>query len=227
LKDLQKYWVGLLMKPGTPKDVVLVDSMYDQLAKKIKLDNEILMWLGDYSASPSNASTGMIDGFIYQMTDETDYPDAANINYISAASGAHTSSTIIAHVNAMVAGRPSNILLRDDQIMFVSPETYELYTSALVALNLFHYDGAYAPTYSIYVPGKNVKVVSTIGLSGSNAMVLTYGENLIIGTDLANEEEKAIIMYSEITDSGFVNAQWKLGVAYGQGKDIVTNFAHA
>jgi len=55
-------------------------------------------------------------------------------------------------------------------------------------------------------------------------MLLTYGANLVVGTDLLNEEEKFDIFYSRDNDEVRVNIQWKIGTQIYFPEYVVVNY---
>ena len=203
-KTLEQYYLGQMMKPGSPKDEELGPILGDSYVEKIKEYNEKAVWLGNTGSTGAN---GKVQGFIAIL-------DAAGTGaggYVEAGDAGATAGTIVASVDAMVAAVPDAISGRDDLTLFMSYANYKVYCLALRTANFYHYDANMGPDFEIYVPGTNVKVVATHGLQGSNRMVLTYAENLVIGTDLLNEEEKFDIWYSMDNDEVRVNIQWKLG----------------
>ena len=65
---------------------------------------------------------------------------------------------------------------------------------------------------------------ATKGLTGTNYIFGTYAENMVVSTDLTNEEEKFDIWYSQDNDEVRVNIQWKIGVQIYFPQFVVTNF---
>jgi len=215
-KTLEQYWMGQLMKPGAPTDMELGPVLADSYVEKIKEANEMNIWQG--IAGSTATSYNEFDGFLQILGAEVTAVG------VTAAAAPHTSSDIVAHVDAMVAAVPEDILDRDDLILFMSYANYNLYTAALRTANLFHYNGAVGADYTCVIPGTNIKAVATKGLSGSGSFVLTYGANLVIGTDLLNEEEKFDIFYSRDNDEVRVNIQWKIGCQVYWPEFCVINF---
>ena len=216
-KTLEEYFIGQWMKPGSPKEEELGAILADSYVKKVKEAIELNIWKGEVGVY------GKIDGFIHQLaalgtrvTAHNGSPDVIG--------GPFTSGTIISSVEAMVAAIPEAILEQPDLILFLSMGNYMLYTSALRTANLYHYDAQNGVNFEMMIPGTSIKIMGTHGLTGTNSMILTYAQNLIIGTDLVNEEEKFDIWYSRDNDEVRVNIQWKLGVAIDYPEFVVCNF---
>ena len=213
-KELEKYWMGQLMKPGAPKDMELGPILAASYVEKIKEQNEFNLWQGEVGGTGAYT---LFNGFL-------ELAGTTGAIGVTAAAGPHTISDIVAHVNAMVAATPEDILDKSDLILFMSYGNFNLYTAALRAANLYHYDGSVGSDYTTFVPGTNIKVMATKGLSGRPEFLLTFGANLVVGTDLVNEEEKFDIFYSRDNDEVRVNIQWKLGTQIYFVDQVVINY---
>lgn len=214
-KTLEQYWMAQAFKPGAPKENEIGAVLADSYVKNIKASNEYSIWQGNLDSSPS---IGQFNGFLALLADES---DRVKVNSIR---GPFTASTIIAAVDKMVAAIPEAILTQPDLTLFMSMSNYMLYTAALRTANLFHYNGENGAEFETYIPGTSVKAVGTTGLTANNSLVLTYASNLIVATDLANEEEKFDIFYSRDNDVLRVNIQYKMGVQVFYPEFCVTNF---
>ena len=56
------------------------------------------------------------------------------------------------------------------------------------------------------------------------AMLLTYKDNIVIGTDMLNDEETLDMWYSRDNDEVRVNVQYKLGWNFYFGEHIVKGY---
>ena len=222
-KTLEQYFLGQWMKASSPKDEELGTILADSYVEKIKQSNELTLWKGQTVTGSTPASVyGKFDGFIKTLHGESTKVTGSTYS-VTGATGNYNASNIIAQVNAMVAAIPEDALMRTDLTLFMSYANFNLYTSALRTANLYHY-AAENGDFEIMVPGTSVKVVGTYGLTGLDYMVLSPASNLVIGTDLLNEDEKFDIWYSKDNDEVRVNIQWKLGVQVEFPELVVTNF---
>lgn len=119
-----------------------------------------------------------------------------------------------------------NLSDREDLMLFMSYANYRAYMSSLRNLNFFHpYGNALENdtnvSWSFMHPGTNIRVVATSGLNGSNYMVLTYAENLMIGCDASGEENNMLIWYSYDYNSTFIKPIWKLGTIVGFAQYVI------
>ena len=220
-KTLEQYFIGQWMKAGSPKEEQLGAILADSYVEKIKENIELNIWLGNQHTSPVY---GKIDGLIYLLSQESTRVTATLPGSPDPMIGPFTANNIIAVINEMVASIPEAILMRPDLVLFLSYANYNLYTAALRTANLFHYNGDNGQNFETFVPGTNVKVVATHGLTGTDNLVLTYAENIVVGTDLVNEDEKFDIWYSRDNDEVRVNIQWKIGVQVAFPEHVVVNF---
>lgn len=218
-KTLEQYFMGQWMKPGSPKDAELGPLLADSYIEKIKEYNELNIWKGGIG-SPGY---GEIDGLITILSSETTRL-TVELGSPDIMAGPFTSSNIVSAVDAMVAATPEAILNKTDLTLFMSYANYNLYTAALRSENLYHYSGESGADFECYVPGTSVKAVATHGLISTDYMVLTYASNIVVGTDLMNEEEKFDIWYSRDNDEVRVNIQWKIGTEVYFPEHCVCNF---
>lgn len=213
LKTLEQYWLGAKMKPGTPKDADLGQLLAESYVEKIKVQNELNLWQGNASASAYTK----FDGFLKILS-------GSGTVATGALTTGHTVANIIQTVTSMSNAVPEDIQDRDDLTLFMSYANYNLYTSALMQANLYSYNGDEGLEHETRIPGKNITVSATKGLTGRPQMVLTYNANLVVGTDLLNEEEMFDIWYSKDNDEVRVNIHWKLGAQVYFPAHAVINF---
>jgi hypothetical protein len=217
-KTLEQYFMGQWMKAGSPKDEQLGAILGDSYVEKIKEYNELGIWKGGtYSFGTTASYSNKINGFINKLGQETTRVTATS-------STSFTSATIIAGVDAMVSAIPEDILDKNDLTLFLPYSFYMLYTNALRVANLYQGNVGDNANYETTVPGTNIKVKATKGLTGTGWMVLTFASNLVVGTDLMNEEEKFDIWYSKDNDEVRVNIQWKIGTQIQFPAHVVCNF---
>ena len=213
-KTLEQYYLGATMKPGAPADVELGAILAESYLQRVQKDIELNLWKGGMGTP----EYGSIDGFVKIIGEDSDRVEVTGID------GSFTANDIITAVNKMVKNIPEDALEKEDLTLFLSYANYNLYTAALRTANMFHYDGANGVNYETSVPGTNVKVIGTLGLTGTDYLVLTPASNLVVGTDLANEEEKFDIFYSRDNDEVRVNIQWKIGAQVYFPEWAVANF---
>ena len=65
----------------------------------------------------------------------------------------------------------------------------------------------------MFIPGTDVKVRKTYGLTGSDKIYATVWENMVYGTDFINNKEELKGWYSDDDDVYRMKARFNFGVA--------------
>jgi hypothetical protein len=222
-KDLEKYWTGMKMKPGAAKDVDVLTGLAESYVSKIQEEMEYNIWQGNYSGS----SYSKFDGFMEVLCDAsssagaTAGTDAPTV--VLGATGSMTSANALGIVNAMVSAASEDVLAQEDVRLFVNYADYRTYTQALIAAGNY-IANIDTTNFETYIPGTQIKVTATKGLKNKNARILTPSKNLVIGTDLSNEEEKFDIFYSKDNDEVRVISNWKLGTQVYFPEEVYMSF---
>jgi hypothetical protein len=185
---------------------------------KISAQNEIALWQGDTDSVDANLNK--FDGFLKVIDAETDVVDG---NLSSATS--ITSTNVIGLINDMYRAIPSKLLSKENLTIMVGEDVFRTYTLALISANLFHYDGK-SSDMEIILPGTNTKVMALPGLNGTNRMIAAVigddGQgNLVMGTDLAGEEETFEMWYSKDNRAVLFSTNYKLGAQVKIPSEIV------
>lgn len=74
--------------------------------------------------------------------------------------------------------------------------------------NLYHITGKEG---TLYAENSDIEIVPVLGLSGTKKIVLTSTDNLYMGTDLMNEEEKFDLFYAKEADEIRFVCEFKVG----------------
>ena len=211
LKDLEKTFLGAYMKSN--KDLPFIATVADEYVKTAKKDIETMIWLGN----------GTIPG-LYQLADTA-------TGVVDASSQVAGAGTMIAKVNAMVAAMPIEIADREDLVLCLTHADFMAYQQELIAANLFHYDANIAGDNTMYVPGTAVKVRAIAGLNNATApqtgsiMLLTYEDNVAVGTDGVDDDEYFDIFYSREFDAMKAHISYKIGASFFFNDFVVKGYA--
>lgn len=214
LDTLEKYWTQKLMNPGSFNENIPFEQIFaEEKADKIGGIVEDILFRGDIDNGSGNLA--LVNGFL-QVIDA----EATVVDGNTSAATSITAANVVAIMEDFAAAFPTDIVDRDDLVVFVGFDVYRLWTRALRAANLFHYD---APNgdFELFIPGTNVKVVATRGLNGTNRIIGSYSANLYVGTDLLNEFEDFKIFYDDIADDVKFRMKGKLGVQVAFPEHVV------
>ena len=191
-----------------PFEQYIMDGVTEQINKKI----EKLIWQGDKTGKAGDTDLKWIDGWIKLATDDSTVIDA------TIASG----SSAYAGLMAVYAAIPDEAVERGAEI-YVAPSIFRAFLSDIVSLNLYHHAGPAdgAAPQEAYLPGTDVKVVNTPGLSGSLSVLATFPRNLVYGTDMEGDEEDIRLWFSDDDDVYKLKVLWNSGVQFYHPKQVV------
>lgn len=221
-KDFEQLYLGMYMRNN--KEVPFEELIADSYVNKVKNYNEKLIWDGD----------GTNKGLLELIN--------LDANVIDATSDVAGASTAIEAVNIMVASATPDILMHSDKVLLTSYAFYNAYASELRAANLYiqpNYQNGEGANYEMYIPGTDIRLIAIAGMDNlvnttitdgyavngvKQPMVLTYADNIVLGTDMLNDEEMFDMWYSRDNDEVRVNIQYKLGWNFYFAEHIVKGY---
>ena len=176
-----------------PFEQYILDALLGQVRKGI----ETLIWQGD------TGNSDPFDGFLTQFT--------ADANVVSV--------TLTGVTDAYTAVKGVYFSMTDEAlekggIIFVDPAIFRALLNDLVVLNYFHYDFGNGAKDEFILPGTDVRIVKAPGLANTKAIVGTFGDNLVYGTDMENDNELVDLWWSEDNRVFRYQVKWNMGVAY-------------
>ena len=182
---------------ATENELPFEQYIIDTLVKQINKGIETLIWTGDTSG------TDLIDGFLTQFSADAGVIPVT-LTGIAAAYDA---------VKTVYFAMPEEALERGGAI-FVDPAIFRALLNDLVVLNYYHYDMGNGNPEEILLPGTDVRVIKTPGLASTNAIVGTFAENLVYGTDMDGDQEDVDLWWSQDDRMFKYEVKWVSGVAY-------------
>lgn len=114
---------------------------------------------------------------------------------------------------------PTEVLDKDDMVIFIGMDWFRIWTDCLTNLNLFHYT-AENSNFELEIPGTRVKVIAVNGLNGTNRAFAGQLSNFFYGVDLLEDAENFEIYYSKDNDQVRFKSEFKAGVQIGQPSEI-------
>jgi hypothetical protein len=214
-KDLEVTYLGQYMKNN--KQIPFIEIIADTYVNRVNRWNEQFIWDGD----------GTYAGLIEQIANDP--------LVIDASAEVDSAANPVEKLNALLSKASPEIKTHSNKVVFCSFAFYDAYMNYLRSQNVYMYansefkNGGYITT----IPGTDIQLISTVALDSlvnntittGEALVYTYADNLVAGTDMMDDEEKFDIWYSRDADEVRVNIQWKIGVATRFGEDIVRGYA--
>ena len=182
-----------------PFEAYIMNALLDSIRKGI----ETLIWIGD------TGNSDLIDGFLTQF--------GADSNTVTV-----TLTGVTGAFDAVKAVyfNMTDKALEKGGIIFVDPAIFRALLNDLVALNYYHYDMGNGAKDEFLLPGTDVRVVKAPGLAGTKAIVGTFGDNLVYGTDMENDNELVDLWWSSDARVFRYQVKWNSGVAYHFSEDI-------
>lgn len=222
-KDLFDTYQSMLMAPGqTQETVPFEQQIADLKVKQIQQYVEQQVWQATTGSSCFNGFKSLIS------TGTTGVANSSGSTFTTTGSTT-TAGNPIFEVNKLINSLDDNAMSREDLVVFMSYSNFRLWVQALTAANYFqNYIGATDVTGMMegIQPNTNVKVVPTIGLNGSNQVVIGPREYMVLGVDLLSNSEKLKIWYSLDFDELRFRANFNFGVAiatFGSTAYFATN----
>ena len=197
---LGKYAEYLVSIGATEENFPFEAYIMDGLVRGIDKQMEKLIWQGNKS---DTGATDLIDGFVTIAENA----DSASTISASTASGANVYDMIIAGYKLV----PEEIL--DKAVAFVSPANFR--DLMLYLVENFKYNATLmnAETREVVIPGTDLKVHKTIGLTGVNDKVyIADPQNMVLGADLLSNMEEVKVWFSDDDDVFKVKVKWNTGV---------------
>ena len=194
---LGKYAEYLVRVNATENELPFEQYILDTLVKQINKGIETLIWQGD------TGNSDLIDGFLTQMSADANVIPVT----LTGIADAYTA------VKAVYFAMPEESLEKGGAI-FVDPAIFRALLNDLVVLNYYHYDMGNGNPEEILLPGTDVRVIKTQGLAGTKAIVGTFAENLVYGTDMENDNEDVDLWWSQDDRLFKYEVKWSSGGAY-------------
>lgn len=212
-EQLNKTILGVLGKGTDPADLPLEEVIARLKSKELFNANEKMIWQSVDGSTTLTAGMRYFDGVLSQT-----YKVAGEYGWEAKALSGLADASVLYYVNKMNTQLESKLpqLVSSPMVLSMSPANFSAYSRAVYALNgtvttqTVGADGK--PIQEAYIPGTNVKAVAEPGLVGSNALLLTRPENIIVVYDLVGEDEIAEFIYNPYARQHELAINYKLGV---------------
>lgn len=184
------------------KTLPFEESFINGVIDDVKAKLEKALWQGDTASSDVNVNK--FDGFIK-------IAEAATLaGTYSYAEGDPIATT----VNGVYELIPTAAYEKGEIVMFMGYDMYRKYIQELIAngnLVITNVVNDVAMPASVLIPGTNVRVIPVGGLDGTGKVLASYRDNFVYGTDLADDNEKFDMWYSQD------NREFRLAIEFNAG----------
>ena len=223
LKDLDKKYLGISsLERGSYNETWALANAYSELlVNQFQKANDQFLWLqvsGSNSTYGGTCSTSGLNVIISSST----------AGVVTIPSSSLAAASILATMDSMIATSSADVADREDLTFFMSVTNFRNYVAGLRAANNFYFDpssitnrgGLYEMAYPFQ---PNIKVVGTVGLQGSNRVVLGPAKQIVVGTDLLSDFSEFQLWYDINTDTLRHRISTKLGVNIAYPEFWVSN----
>jgi hypothetical protein len=221
INDLETKYTQLLLSPGSNYDALpggIDQAFTETILGTMGEDVEIAIWRGDTTSW--NSQLKQFDGLV-KIINAASGTIQANASAFITPVTSITAANIISVVQAIYQAIPVEILDKPDLNLYMGVGNFRTYQTALINANLFNFIPTDNALGEMKIHGTNVNIVSTPGLTGTNAMYALRDSNMFLGVDLESEEEQFRIYYSEDFDVVRFKTRFKYGVQVSQTQEIV------
>jgi hypothetical protein len=228
LKDLDKKYLGISsLERGSYNETWALANAYSELlVNQFQKANDQFLWRqvsGSASTFGGTCSTSGLNAIITGSTSGVVVP-----TFTVTGSAMVSATNILSTMDQMIATSSADVADRDDLTFFCSVTVFRNYVAGLRAANNFYFDpssitnrgGLYEMAYPFQ---PNIKVVGTVGLQGSNRVVLGPAKQIVVGTDLLSDFSEFQLWYDINTDTLRHRISTKLGVNIAYPEFWVSN----
>lgn len=205
--QLLKYWTNYEVRVAAgQKNLPFEEDFVNGAIDSIEAKLEKAMWQGDTTSADANLK--QFDGLCKTIAAAT----------VAGTYTSTTSDSITKIVNETYALIPDAAFERGEVVMYLSSANYRKYIQELIAngnLVITNTVNDVAMPESVLIPGTNVRVIPVAGLDGADLKaVASYRDNFVYGVDLADDDEKFDLWYSQDND------EYRLAVSFVAGVQV-------
>lgn len=215
LKDMDRTYLGIsALERGSYNETFALATNYSELlVNQFQKKNDQFLWSAISGSNPAGCAS---DGLVKIISGST-------TGVVSAGTGDAT----LANLETMLAALSSDVADRDDLTYFMSVSKFRSLISDIRTQNNFYFDPVSISNrggiLEIGMPFQNAKIVGTVGLQGSNRIVLGPAKQIVAGTDLMSDFSEFQLWYDINSDQLKHRISTKLGVNVAYPEFWVSN----
>lgn len=219
LKDMDAKYLGIsALGEGSYNETFELAGVYaDQLVNQFRKSNEQFVW-----ADTAAASGNCVDGLKAIISGST-----AGVVVPTSGVAAITSTNALAQVDLLIENLSSDVADRDDLTVFMSVSNFRKYVAGIRGANSYYFDpnsiSNRGGVMDMVHPYTNVRVVGTVGLQGTERVVLGPAKHIVVGTDLLSDVDNFQMWYDINSDKLKHRISTKLGVNIAYPEFWVSN----
>ena len=218
LRDLDKKYLGVMQPEGSYNETfTLVNEYASQIVAGFQKANDTFLWT-------ANTASGDCSNGLSQILSSA----TTGVVIPTSITGAAFSSTnALSVIDTMLENLSADVQDRDDLTVFMSIANFRKYIVGLRSANNFFYDPAAIENRPNLMVAKhpyaNVTIVGTVGLAGSDRVVMGPARHIVVGTDLLSDFSDFQLWYDINADQLKHRVVTKLGVQVAYPEFWVSN----
>ena len=215
LKDMDRTYLGIsALERGSYNETFALATNYSELlVNQFQKKNDQFLWSAISGSNPAGCAS---DGLVKIISGSTTGVVAAG-----------TGDATLANLEVMLAALSSDVADRDDLTYFMSVSKFRSLIADIRTQNNFYFDPVSISNrggiLEIGMPFQNAKIVGTVGLQGSNRIVLGPAKQIVAGTDLMSDFSEFQLWYDINSDQLKHRISTKLGVNVAYPEFWVSN----
>jgi hypothetical protein len=216
LKDLDTKYLGISsLDRGSYNETWALTNAYSELlVNQFQQANDFFLWQQRSGSASTYGGTCAVSGLNLIITGST--TGVAVPTFTTTGSAMVASANILSTMDQMIASSSADVANRDDLTFFMSVTNFRNYVTGLRSANNFYFDPSSITNrggiLEMMYPFQNIKVVGTVGLQGSNRVVLGPAKQIVVGTDLLSDFSEFTLWFDINTDTLRHRISTKLGV---------------
>lgn len=210
-QDLNDYWLGQLLTPGSYNETVPFEEQISILKTQ-----QISQYIENQIWQASSATT-CFSGFKEIIANDGEVITVTGTSAL-------TSTNALAQVDLLVESIPDDIVNRTDLVVFMSHANYRKYLINYRTANYYHFnpEDSYQ-NFKTFHPATNILVHPVGGLNASNLLVLAPAGYMVLGVDLMSDSETLKMFYSVDFDEVRLRSNFKVGVQIAWPQYVISN----
>ena len=225
LQQLNTLWLGQYLNAGSyNENAPFEQAIIDLQTKQIKRYNEDLLWNASSASTSFSgfkqifASANFVSNGGVKLTGQT------ALCSVTGTSTQQQAYNVLTQIDNIIQNINRNVYDRDDIVIYMSQTQFKCYLTAIRNVNNFHFsEPTLGQVYEVFHPHTNYKVVGVPGLNGSDLIAAGPMQYMLVGTDLASDEDSFRAWFSQDFQEVRIMAAWKLGTQVAFQQFFVTN----
>jgi|NOAtaT_7_FD_contig_31_2338498_length_1246_multi_4_in_0_out_0_1 hypothetical protein len=219
--DLNNYWLGALLTPGsTPETVPFEQQIAELKTAQISQYVENQIW----GASSATTCFSGLKELVRGVSGTTADTATVTGGIVVPGQSPIASTTALSQVDALIEQIPDDVVNRTDWVVFMSHANYRKYLINYRTSNYYHFnpEGSYEE-FKTFHPATNILVHPVGGLLNSNLVVLMPAGYAVAGVDLLSDMDNLKMFYSVDFDEVRLRCNFKIGVQLAWPQFVITN----